>query len=238
MVCTAGWPQEFLGATCSEWDPSPCATGHYFRSPEVFAAAQNLVRALLERPAPVRLADAGRLLPDVPPQVFGPALPAALRYLLLFRALDAITLDVLPGVRPGITKRLFARPPEPPRPVEARDAFEQPFLVEDMTAAPAACAVEPFRLRAGDMALFAKAQNLTAAGLGTLPEWIGQDCGFDVRRRIRAALFLLRDLGFVDVEGRPGRDLRLEVSDAGRNWITLGPAGRRPWNAAGSALPY
>jgi hypothetical protein len=57
--------------------------------------------------------------------------------------------------------------------------------------------------------------------LGTLPEWVEKQFGFIPHDSIDWALAFLKYYEFLEQKGHRGEDLRLEVTEAGRNWLGL-----------------
>jgi hypothetical protein len=93
--------------------------------------------------------------------------------------------------------------------------------MDNMASILATCAAEPFRLRSDDYELFDRSYQAVASALGTLPEWVENQFNFIPNDRIDGALEFLKHFEFLKQKGHRGQDLRLEVTEAGRNWLGL-----------------
>ena len=146
---------------------------------------------------------------------------AGFRYLLFFPCLLGEGFEPALGLWPAAARKLSAEIPRPPQPVTVSQTFHSPFLVDDMTAILAACAVAPPRLRVNDSAIFEADQKNLVAALGTLPEWIEQKFHFRPEWRIGAAVDFLRYHRFLEQKDR-ARSLHMEITEAGAEWLRLG----------------
>ncbi|MGO8791711.1 MAG: helicase-associated domain-containing protein [Terriglobia bacterium] len=93
--------------------------------------------------------------------------------------------------------------------------------MDDMASILAVCGAEPFRIRGDDYGLFARAYQTVASALGTLPEWVENQFNFNPHDRIDWALAFLKHYEFLKQKGHVGQDLRLELTETGRNWLGL-----------------
>ena len=190
-------------------------------SPEVLRATQELVRRLMARPSPVGLTELRHFWPEARPGLLSASLVAGLRSLVVFPALLGDDLEPVLGLWPSITKSLFRPTSKPAELVTPQQVFETPLLTNDMATILALCAVEPFRLRTEDSWLYVRAENVITSALVTLPEWVGSKLSIKTTDRVEWAITFLKRFEFLEQRGKPGEDLRLEVSEVGRKWIGL-----------------
>jgi hypothetical protein len=222
-VASVGWLERFLAAPGARDTKQRANRWGEQRSfpPEVPWVTQELVRRLMGQASPIALAELRNLWPEGSPALLSPSLVAGMRCLLIFPALHGDDLEPVLGIWPSITKRLFRPTPKPPGTVTPQQVFETPFLMDDMASILAACATEPFRLRGDDYGLFERATQALASALGTLPEWVENLFSLTPSGRIDCALVFLKHYEFLKQKGQRGKDLRLEIVEAGRNWLGL-----------------
>ena len=195
--------------------------------PEVLQATRDLVRRLMGRASPVALTELRNLWPEGNPALLSPALVAGISLSASISSrCTATNWNPCWASGPAFHKRLHRPPPKPPGTVTPHQVFESPFLMDNMASILAICAAEPFRIRSNDYGLFERSYQAIASALGTLPEWVENQFGFIPRDCIDWALTFLKYYEFLKQKGHRGEDLRLEVTEAGRNW--LGLAGERP----------
>jgi hypothetical protein len=225
QVTSPDWVQDFLKATGGSWETPFQARGGpaLFARPEVLSSAQGVVRWLIAQGGRVIL----RNLPALAPtrELLTIAVFAAMRYALLFAAIDPNTMEAVLGVWPGVIADLGVTSAEvpPPRNVTPAETFDPLFLVEDMTALLVACATEPLRLRANDGQLFAKTVRDLSATLRPLPKWAEDAFHMDLETRLRTTVSYVRTFQLVREESFPGQ---MSVSERGREWLAL-PIGDR-----------
>jgi hypothetical protein len=226
-ISSLKWLTQFLEAPRDLWQEPAFGLGERPSFPsDVLRATRELVRRLMARASPIALTELRDLWPRSSPHLLSPALVAGMRNLLLFPALRGDNLEPLVGIWPSITKRLFFQAAKPPETVTPQQIFEAPFLMEDMASSLAICAAEPFRVRTEDSRLFVRTEQAIASALGTLPEWVERQFNLKTSDRIDWAISFLKDYEFLGPKGEYGKDLRLEVSEPGRNWLGL-PAKER-----------
>ena len=223
QVTSVEWLERFLAASADRNTNQHADrwSKQWSFPPEVMRATRDLVRRLMGRASPVALTELRNLWPEGNPALLSPALVAGISYLLLFPAVHGDQLEPVLGIWPGISKRLHRPPPKPPRPVTPHQVFESPFMMDNMASILAICAAEPFRIRSNDYELFERSYQSIASTLGTLPEWVENQFGFIPRDCIDWALTFLKYYEFLKQKGHRGEDLRLEVTEAGRNWLGL-----------------
>ncbi len=224
QVSSISWVEGFQALT----GPSDAAgweelrgRGHrpMLSQPTVFRATQEILRLLATRPEGISLSELVDLLGGVPARTLGPAVHAALRYVLIQAVLDSETLEPRVGVWPPIARRMSAPPPAPPRPVETVDSFDAALLLEDMTVVLVAVASDPPRLRANDFEIFVRDKQTIADRLIAIPEWVSDQLGLGLDERISFAVDHLLQRKLVKTAGSGGKDLRMETSRAGIRWI-------------------
>ncbi|HEY2012385.1 MAG TPA: helicase-associated domain-containing protein [Bryobacteraceae bacterium] len=222
-TCSTDWVKEFLAARGAKWEARYQAPGRspYFSSDAVVKAAQLLIQKLVPGAVPVPMAQLQGMCPELHHDTLAAAIRGAVRYLLLFPCLQGEGLEPALGLWPAAARKLSNDIPRKPTPIAVSDEFHSAFLLDDMTAVLTACVVEPPRVRVNDFEIFeADRRNLVAA-LGTLPEWAERELRIAPGRRIDAAFGLLRDHGFVKQKNDRGRDVRIEITEAGSGWLRL-----------------
>ncbi len=223
-TASSHWVKTFVASSSASWrreqrqGPVP--------DPEVHAEAQKVVRFLIERGEPIALKDLPAAWDDRGHGRLPDALVHGIRELLIFPALRDSDLEPIVGIWPSVARRLSAAPPRPAIVPKAGEVFQAPFLVDDMAAVVVVCASEPLRLRGNDWNLFVKAEKEIEAQLVPLPEWLEKPFSLGPVARTDAALRLLRQTGRLVQAGVAGRDLRLEVTKKGRDWLSLSPRER------------
>ncbi len=231
LVSSGEWLKSFLEAEDADWE-----TNHrrpisicYFHSPEVFQAAQAMVRALVAAAAPVPIEQLPKLLPDFGPLALGEALRAGIRYLLFYPAIQRDPYEAVVGAWPGIARRLNRTSRPRPASVEVPQPLSTAFLLDDMTTVLSAAAVEPLPVRSYDYVLYeATARDLLAA-LGTLPQEIEKSFRCTLSRRLSESVIFLQNfeflnLGSEEVDFRTSR--RLAATAAGVKWLGLSRTAR------------
>lgn len=222
-VSRVQWLEEFVNAKHSEWIKHH-VVGSFrescFDLPEVFAMSQRLVGDCLEDSEPIPFQELPSRYEGCNSGVLDGALMSCFRYLLLYPWLDK-NRDAVLGVWPRITRRLNRKPPTPPAAVEATNTFQAPLLIHDMTTLLVSAGAEPFRVKAGDHRLFAKAQKTLDKSISGIPAWVEE--GFQLGRayRVGDALYHVQHLGLVQQMGVPGKDLRIETTKKGLEWLEL-----------------
>ncbi len=222
-VCSADWLKAFLAAEGPPWETKYQAAGQspYFSSAPVVHAAQAIIQILAPGAVPVPMAQLPGMCPEVHPDTLAAAIRAGLRYLLFFPCLLGEGLEPALGLWPSAARKLSSEIPRPPEPVTVSQPFHSPFLVDDMTAILAACAVTPPRTRVNDSQIFEAGKRSLVAALGTLPEWVEQEFRILPEKRLSVALDFLRHHNFLKEQGLGEREARLEVAELGSHWLGL-----------------
>ena len=225
-TASSHWVKTFVASSSTSWHREQVLRQGPVPDAEVHAEAQKLVRFLIERGEPIALKDLPAACDGRDHGPLPNALVHGIRGLLIFPALRDSDLEPIVGIWPSVAKRLSAAPPKPATVAKAGEVFQAPFLVDDMASIVVVCASEPMRLRGNDWKLFVKAEKEIAAQLAPLPEWLEEPFSLGPTARTDAALWLLRQTGRVAQAGVAGRDLRLEVTKKGRDWLSRGPKER------------
>lgn len=218
-VTSPDWVEDFLSAANVDWEKPYLTPGAppLFSSAKVLSTTQSLIQWLLDHGGRAGMHELPSSSPD--PELLSAALHAALRYALLFAALDPDTLDVLVGVWPAIAAYIALSATPPPRKVVPAKTFQTAFLMEDMTALLIACATEPLRLRANDGQLFAKTVRELSNTLQPLPQWVEHAFQMEPETRLHTTAGYVRLFGFVEEKGVPPS--RMAISARGRHWLGL-----------------
>ena len=222
-IISPDWVQAFLEAKDKHWESISLAGGGplLFTQPEVLSDAQKIVRNLMARGGRMALRDLSALEPDV--ERLSIALHAALRYALLFAAIDPDTMDAILGVWPTIVTEPSVAGMLPPRNVTPDETFDPLFLPEDMTSLLVACATEPLPLKISDGQLHSKTIVRLADAFRPLPQWVNEAFQINTDYRVHIAAWLARNFRLVGLEGHPPQ---LVVNGLGREWLGL-PIGDR-----------
>jgi len=220
-VCSAAWVKGFLAAKDPDWEKKFRVAGGtvYFPSADILKASQALVRKLGAEPVP--MARLPGLCPELRPDLLAAAIRAGIRYLLFFPSLWGAELDVVLGLWPTVARKLGGASSKPPEPVAASNEFQSPFLMEDMTAVLAECAVEPLRSQSGDYTTFEGARADLIPVLQALPEWVDKEFHYPPEDRVNTTLAFLEQYGFLARKGPRGKDYRMEVTESGSGWLGL-----------------
>ncbi|GJG86481.1 hypothetical protein tb265_16620 [Gemmatimonadetes bacterium T265] len=200
----------------------------------VLRALQRLVRRLLDAPdgLPLREAAAdpavrgGDDRGDDDRGMFADALHAGLRFAVVLLGMRGDDLEPLVGVWPSAARELRRPAAAAPAPVVPDETFDLAVRMEDMTTVLAAAAAEPVRLRANDLAVFARARKAIDARLVALPEWAAPLLPVDPERRVAVAVTELRQRGLARVRGTGSGEPHLEATAAGTRWLAGTPHAR------------
>ncbi|HEY0776674.1 MAG TPA: hypothetical protein VGD56_01790, partial [Gemmatirosa sp.] len=147
---------------------------------DVLRAMQRLVRTLLNAAngMPLRdvVAHAGTAVPaggDAADTVavLADALHAGLRFAVVLLGMRGEDLEPLVGIWPPAAAELRQPAAAPPAPVVPDETFDLAVRMEDMTTVLAAAAADPLRLRANDLAVFARTRKGIDERLVALPAW-------------------------------------------------------------------
>jgi len=190
----------------------------------VLRATQRLVRRLLDTPDGLPLRDAARDADDG--AMLADALYAGLRFAVVLLGMRGDGLEPLVGIWPPAARELRRPATAAPTPVVPVETFDLAVRMEDMTTVLAAAAAEPVRVRANDLAVFARARKAIDARLVVLPEWTAPLLPLDPERRVAVAVGELRQRGLAGVRGIGGGEPYLEATAAGTRWLAGTPQAR------------
>ena len=223
-VSRVQWLEEFVRAKHSEWIKHHVVRSHresYFELPEVFAMSQRLVGDCLAHAGAIPFQELTSRYEGCDSGVLDAALMSCFRYLLLYPWLESKHRDAVLGVWPRIIQRLNRKLPTPPAAVEATNTFQAPLLIHDMTTLLVSAGAEPFRVKAGDHQLFAKAQKTLEGSISGIPAWVEEGFQLDRGSRVGDALYHVQHFGLVQQMGVTGKDLRIETTKKGLEWLEL-----------------
>jgi hypothetical protein len=209
-VCSAEWLKQFLAAKSPDWEKPYRIAGAAYFSADTLKATQGLLRKLMEAVTPVPMTQLAGLCPELRPDLLAASILAGIRYLLFFPALSGAELEPALGLWPTVARKLRGPVSDAPEPVAASNEFQSPFLMEDMTAILAECAVDPLR----------EPEDFIPV-LQTLPEWVDKEFHFAPEERVGMTLAFLDQYGFLARKGARGRDSRMEVTESGSGWLGL-----------------
>ncbi len=224
LTSHSDWLRPFVLDATMGWEGPYIAFGQrgYLTTPSVLKATQQIV-ALTARDGPLAIAKLPEQFQGVAPAVLAGAIHASLRYMLLFASIRGEDLEPVIGPWP-------IRAPQAERarefsPVEARDVYHEPFLLEDMTAALAACITEPFRLRS-DFTLYAKAGKQIGPAMSVHPEWVTATFAIGREDRITTAVNFLQAAKLADTRKAGAGERYLMASERGMAWLPRQPKER------------
>ena len=226
QVTSAEWVRDFLNTKDSGWEDPYRVKGadRLFTSPEILSNAQALIRWLTAHPPGGRIAL--RHLPPLTPtrEQLIPSLHAALRYGLLYLAIDPESFDVVLGLWPEVVAEVTKACEPPPVPlcaVAPTKIFDPLFLVDDVTTLLVACGAAPLPVRADNYHLYTGTFDKLADSLRPLPKWVDDAFFIDCDRRMEIAdefahAFKLTQRTYQN----------MSISERGRAWLKL-PNGDR-----------
>lgn len=186
-------------------------------------ALQALARTLLDTPDGVPLGELVARAPDERARDgLADALHAGLQLAVVFAGLRAADLEPRVGLWPPAARDLRRPAPQLPAAAAPVETFELAVRPEDMTTLLTAAAAEPVRLRATDLAVFARARRAIEERLVTVPDWAEGLLPLDAETRLHEAAAELQARGLARVTAS-GREPRLEATPAGLRWLAAAP---------------
>jgi len=194
--------------------------------PGVFKAVQTVVAEFKTFTEPITFRDLPRRFATLPAELLGTAILASIRFLFLFPAMRPDDMTPVLGLWPTITLRLHRPKPKEPSRVKPDQTYHNAVLLDDMTSILVAATARPLRIRANDGALFAKAQKEIESNLASAPDWSGNLDRYSFPKRIDTALRLLRALEYVKMAGKEGKDLSLQPTAGGADWLAASAKNR------------
>jgi len=169
---------------------------------------------------PIAFRDLAGQFPTLSAELLGTVILVGIRSLFLFPAMRPDDMTPVIGLWPTITHRLHRPKVDKPNRVEPDQTYHSALLMEDMTSILVAAMAWPLRIRANDGTLFAKARAEVEATLVSAPDWVAKLDGYSPSARIDAAFRLLQALKYVRKAGKAGKDLSLQASGRGTDWLT------------------
>ena len=234
-VAFAGWVSDFLDAdsdtalTNRDTALAAWATARGVRSGDASNVTlrnlQRLSRKLLNFPDGVPLGELVAPLAEDDANDLANALSVGLKTMIVFAGMRHRDLEPMVGLWPGIAHELTRAPVQPPTAVAPVEHFALAIQMEDMTTLLAAIVAAPVRLRADDLAVFARTRVSVESRLVPLPKWSAQLLSSPHFTRVDGAAGELRKYGFVQVRDLHGNP-HLEALPAGARWLTLSPHDR------------
>ncbi len=210
---------EGLHGTDSVWYP-------LIASREIFATMKRLIRSLMAYPEAIPFSSLARGEKATDDEILADALGACIRYALLFPELRSADLMPVIGIWPAISQHLHRQRPKAPHPVEAKECFLLPFLMEDMTSLLVACSGNPLRLRTQANLIYSRDADALAGSLVSLPDWVEAATNWRPPARVDMAAYWLFALGLVETDSLLGTKRRLVITASGQKWMTLSPKER------------
>ncbi len=227
-VAFAGWVSDFLDAN-RDTALAAWATARGVRSGDASNVTlrnlQRLSRKLLNFPDGVPLGELVAPLAEDDANDLANALSVGLGTMIVFAGMRHRDLEPMVGLWPGIARELTRAPVQPPTAVAPVEHFALAIQMEDMTTLLAAIVAAPVRLRADDLAVFARTRVSVESRLVPLPKWSAQLLSSPHFTRVDGAAGELRKYGFVQVRDLHGNP-HLEALPAGARWLTLSPHDR------------
>jgi len=181
---------------------------------------QKLVRRLMELPQPLPLVELPARWNDLPLVSLGPAIRHGIGHLVLFPFLRQPDLTPMLGLWPAIHRRLHRPKVGSPSAVEAREALNCAWIMEDMTTVLVTASSRPLRLRQSDFGLFAKAESELQEAMLPMPDWAAESLECHPKFRLAVTIDWLQRLELAHRVGKLGKDLRLEMTAEGEAWLS------------------
>jgi hypothetical protein len=224
---SVAWLERILVAeNGSHWERSGVFGKPLLDQPRVFQAVRHIVGQFKTFDGPVALRDLPDRFAALSGEVLGRAILAGIRYLFLFPAMRPDDMTPVIGLWPTVTRRLHRPKLSQPKRVQPDETYHSALLVDDITAILVAAAARPLRIRANDGALFAKVEEEIVSNLASTPDWIAGLNSCSPSARVDAALRLLRALEYVGKAGKAGKDLSLQTTDRGADWLAASAKNR------------
>lgn len=221
-VTSAGWPGDLLDAnTDARLLAWAAARGQHATDAGALATLrglQVLVQSLVALPDAVSLSVWYAALPPREREPFARIVHLGLRTVVLFAAMREQDLEPLLGVWPLAAFELRRPPATAPVAVTPEQQFGAALFMEDMAALLATVVSAPVRLRANDLAVFARTRTEVESRLVPVPTWAEPLFVRPDQLRVDRAGRFLRWYEFVTVESRHGNP-HLVSTDAGAAWL-------------------
>lgn len=156
---------------------------------------------------------------------FAYALHAGFATSVVFAGLRGVDLEPMVGLWPEAAHELTRPPATRPSAVVPIEQFAAAASMEDMTTLLATIVATPVRVRADDMAVFAKVRKEIETRLVALPSWAAHLYTSDGLTRVDAAAKELELHGFVQLRPQGGNP-HLTATAKGNRWLALMPGER------------
>jgi len=186
---------------------------------------QSLARQLKAFPNGVPLRDLLAPLDEDQVSALGDALVVGLATLVVFAGMRAADLEPMIGLWPGTALELTRAPAPRPSPVAPAAQFTLAVQMEDMTTVLAAAVAAPVRLRADDLAVFARTRTVIEGRLVSLPAWTNSLFADARSTRVDLAARELQRVKFARLDPIDGNP-HLRPTAAGAAWLSRSPRDR------------
>jgi len=217
---SVAWLEQLLTAeNGNHWERSGDFGKSLLDQPGVFEAVRHVVGQFKTFDGPIAMRELPDRFATLSAEVLGKAILTSIRYLFLYPATRPEDATPVIGLWPIITQRLHRPKPGRPKRVQPDETYHNALLLDDITNILVAAAARPLRIRANDGALFAKVQQAIGSNLVSTPDWIAGLNGCPPSERVDSALRLLRALEYVKTAGKAGKDLSLQTTDRGADWL-------------------
>ena len=229
-ITTISWLERFLMAEDYQaWEGlhgTDSVSYPLIASQAIFAKMKWLIRSLMVYPEAIPFSSLPRGEKATDDEVLADALDACIRYALLFPELRSADLIPVIGIWPTISQHLHRQRPKAPQPVQVKECFFLPFLMEDMTSLLVACSGNPLRLRAQGNLIYSRDADALAGSLVSLPDWVDAATNWRPPARVDMAAQWLFALGLVETDSVLETKRRLVTTESGQKWMTLSPKER------------
>ncbi len=223
-VTSVQWLQEFLQLQrTNEWERAQLRSEEepYFVSMQVMKTVKSILRLLMEVQSPIPLQDLAPLLGTKNLELLGTSIRAGLRYLLFYVWVTKTEHELILGIWPEIAYRLHRPKAAPPKAVLPSETYHNAFQLEDMMTILVICSTNSLRVRGNDLILFANARKMIVENMIRIPSWLEEALEFWPDERIGHALHNLKKMDFLQLVGKAGKDLRLEITPKGLKWLEI-----------------
>ncbi len=223
-IAYAGWPGDLLAAVHDAdvlaWGAARGVISTGRTTLSELRALQALVQQLVMAKEAVPLSVAYAKLAKRERVPFANALHLGLKTVVLFAGMRGRDLEPMIGLWPTALQELLRPPAVKPTEVVPVEQFGAAILMEDMTALLATVVAAPVRLRANDLAVFAKTRAEIETRVVPIPAWAAPFAGSPEQARVSAAAGILQWRALVEVQAHH-QNPHLMPTAAGTKWLAL-----------------
>lgn len=202
------------------------STLDHILTPRVRDGLEHLVTVLVDQPT-IRVLDLADILKGARTLEIDRTLQAALRYLVVFPAIDAETGALVLGLHPAVRARLARVPATAPDTLDVEIDPIPSVVVPDLQQVLVEVGGGHVRITATG-AVFKKDRERMAASLTRLPGST-EDDPEEGLGRVEDATAIAMSLGLIDVGPDADGRKRLVATDRGRTWIAMPATERLRW---------